>query len=235
MSLDARVLRPEQPSFPPLQKRLFSGILTQHMTPFRKKKPVIDEETHEEFHRGLLSTVGLFFLELIKVVVLAGITIGLVRYFLFKPFYVKGESMEPSFKAKEYLIIDELSYRFREPTRGEVIVFRAPVLQKDYYLKRVIALPGERIRIQDGKVVIYNEEHPQGVVIDETYLVEETPGQVNYTLGPDEYFVLGDNRDASFDSRRFGLIQRSAIVGRTWVRGWPFNRVQFIDTPSFDI
>ena len=99
----------------------------------------------KEVGKSVFGSIGLFFLELIKVALLAGITIALVRYFLFKPFYVKGESMEPTYLAKEYLIIDELSYRFREPVRGEVIVFRAPVAEKDFYLKRIIALPGERV------------------------------------------------------------------------------------------
>ena len=175
--------------------------------------------TEQEVGRSVFGIIGLFFLELIKVVVLAAITIGLVRYFLFKPFYVKGESMEPTYEPSDYLIIDELTYRFREPARGEVIVFRPPVSQKDFYLKRIIGLPGERVKVQDNKVIIYNSDNLQGVVVHEEYLTEETPGDISYTLGSDQYFVLGDNRDASFDSRRFGPIARDSIVGRTWVRG----------------
>jgi signal peptidase I len=187
--------------------------------------------------KSVLSLVGLFFLELVKVAILAGVTIGLVRYFLFKPFYVKGQSMEPTFSEHEYLIIDEITYRFREPLRGEVVVFRAPpsaTAAKDYYLKRIVGLPGERVRIAENKVIIYNSDHPQGTVVEESYLAEETEGSVTVTLGPDQYFVLGDNRDASFDSRRFGPISRDMIVGRTWFRGWPIARIGTFDTPVYN-
>lgn len=185
--------------------------------------------------QSFLGKAGLFFLEVIKIALLAGLTIGLVRYFLFKPFYVKGQSMEPTYLEHEYLIVDEISYRFRSPTRGEVVVFRSPVTQNEYYIKRVIAVPGERVSIDNNKVIIYNNEHPQGVVMTESYLEEETPGKVSLTLGPDEYFVLGDNRDASYDSRRFGAITSAHIVGRTWLRGWPLHRISTFEKPNYNL
>src|SRR3990167_3725877 len=98
-----------------------------------------------------LTAAALFFLELVKIALLALVTILLIRYYLFKPFYVKGASMEPTFYEKEYLIIDEITYRFREPERGEVIVFRYPENPKEYFLKRIIGLPGETIKITEGK------------------------------------------------------------------------------------
>lgn len=186
--------------------------------------------------RSAINTVGVFLLELIKVVLLAGVTIGLVRHFLFKPFYVKGQSMEPTFMAKEYLIIDEMSYRLRDPKRGEVIVLKEPLgTHKDFYLKRVIGLPGERIRIEDNKIIIYNETHPTGMLLQEEYIVEETPGSENVQLGDEQYFVLGDNRDASFDSRRFGPIGRNLIVGKAWLRGWPFSRFTIFQHPTYNV
>lgn len=183
-----------------------------------------------------LGAAGLFFLELIKIVVLAGVTIFLVRYFLFKPFYVKGASMEPNFYEKEYLIIDELSYRLHNPVRGEVIVFRPPENTDEFFLKRIIGLPGEHVKVAEGRVIIYNGDHPEGVVLSETYLPEDliTGGEVNKVLGQNEYFVMGDNRPNSFDSRRFGAINRSSIVGRAWVRGWPFDRLQVFKAPNFN-
>ncbi len=187
-----------------------------------------------ETEKNVLGGIGLFFLELIKVSILAGLTIGLVRYFIFKPFYVKGQSMEPTFFENEYLIIDEVTYRFHEPARGEIIVFRAPTNEKDFYLKRVIGLPGERIKIENNKVIIYNQLHPQGEVLSEPYLLHQTTGTISVTLGQDEYFVMGDNRDASFDSRRFGAIKREAIVGRTWFRGWPLSRIATFPDPTYD-
>ena len=191
-----------------------------------------NKETVSKKERGALSAVGNFFLETVKMLILAGITIGIVRYFLFKPFYVKGQSMEPNFYEKDYLIIDELTYRFREPQRGEVVVFRAPV-GSDYYLKRVVGLPGERVKIENQKVVVYNDDHPQGLIVDEVYLTEDTPGSTMVSLEPDEYFVLGDNRDSSYDSRRFGPIKESSIVGRAWLRGWPVNRIDKLQTPNY--
>ncbi|MBU2542447.1 signal peptidase I [Patescibacteria group bacterium] len=185
--------------------------------------------------KNFLATTATFFLELIKIVILAGVTIGVVRYFLFKPFYVKGQSMEPNYLEKDYLIIDELSYRFREPQRGEVVVFKAPAGNKDFYLKRILGLPGERIKIEDKKVIIYNDDHPQGIVVEELYLDENTSGSIIQTLGPDQYFVMGDNRDSSYDSRRFGPIDRKNIVGRSLLRGWPFTRVTKFTKPGYNL
>lgn len=196
-----------------------------------EKEPARLEEREE---RGFLAQASLFFLELVKLVVLAGVTIGLVRYFLFKPFIVKGQSMEPTFAERDYLIIDEITYRLREPERGEVIVFNSPI-GGDHYLKRIIGLPGERVKVQENKVIIYNEAHPQGVVVQEGYLSESTPGSITTTLGDDQYFVLGDNRDASYDSRRFGPIDREDITGRVVVRGWPPSRVSTFNHPDYNL
>lgn len=179
--------------------------------------------------------VGLFLLEFIKVAVLAGITIALVRYYLFKPFYVKGASMEPNFYDHEYLIIDELSYRFHQPQRGDVVVFKYPNNLKEYFLKRIIGLPGERVKITEGKVTIYNETYPEGIMIKEQYLDSDiiTEGDRTYVLKDNQYFVMGDNRPNSFDSRRFGPIDANLIVGRAWFRGFPFNRITLFDTPQY--
>jgi signal peptidase I len=186
---------------------------------------------------GFASALGIFLLELIKISVLAGVTIILVRHFLFKPFYVKGASMEPNFFEKEYLIIDEVNYRFREPKRGEVIVFKYPENPKEYFLKRIIGLPGERVKVSEGKVVVYNQQFPEGVAIKEEYLDPSlrTDGEKTIVLGDDQYFVLGDNRNNSYDSRRFGPVDKNLIVGRAWLRGWPVSRIQiFNDLPDFN-
>lgn len=199
------------------------------------------EEKKSSFKKSLLvsfGSIGLFLLELIKVAVLAGITIALVRYFLFKPFYVKGASMEPNFFDKEYLIVDELSYRFRAPQRGEVVVFKYPENPKEFFLKRIIALPGERVKVSEGKVTIYNQEHPEGVILDESYLPADllTSGDRTYVpLTDREYFVMGDNRPNSYDSRRFGAVDKSLVVGRVFFRGWPLNRAELIAEPNLNI
>lgn len=182
---------------------------------------------------NFLISAGIFILEMLKVAVLAGITIALIRYYLFKPFYVKGASMEPNFHEKEYLIIDELSYRFREAVRGEVIVFRYPDDPKEYFLKRVIGLPGETVKVQGGKVYIFNKENPEGFELNETYLPANlnTEGERTSKVGENQLFVLGDNRPNSFDSRRFGPIDQSLVVGRAWLRGWPLNKLAVFTTP----
>lgn len=199
-----------------------------------KDKVEAEKELVGQQESSALNKIALFFLEFIKVAMLAGVTIVLIRYFLFKPFYVKGQSMEPSFYESDYLIIDEITYRFRAPERGEVVVFRAPVAS-DHYLKRIIGLPGERIRVEGNKVIVYNEEYPQGVVVQENYIEEDTPGSLTTVLEANEYFVLGDNRNASYDSRRFGAISEEKIIGRVWFRGWPFNRISSFSNPEYNL
>jgi len=171
---------------------------------------------------------GYFIWELIRVATFSFLTILIIRYFLFKPFYVKGASMEPNFYESEYLIIDEISYRFQTPARGEVIVFRPPNNQKDFYIKRIIGLPGETVKFINGDVVVYNSENPNGFNLDESpYLItlDKPQETVVLKLEDEEYFVLGDNRAVSSDSRRFGPVHRDSIVGRAWFRGWPLDRV----------
>lgn len=183
------------------------------------------------------SGLKLFIIEAIKVGVFTVLTIFIVRTFLFKPFYVRGASMETNFFDSEYLIIDEVSYRVHEPKRGDVIVFRYPNDPSEYFLKRVIGLPGETITIRNGQVIVINKDFPNGIVLSEAYLRSglHTPGDTTATMKEGQYFVMGDNRAASWDSRGFGPIAENAIVGRVWVRGWPFDRVQAFSTPHYQL
>lgn len=178
-----------------------------------------------------------FIFELIKVVVISLLIIIPIRYFLIQPFYVKGASMEPNFYDHEYLIIDEVSYRFNEPERGDIVVFRYPRNPQEFFIKRIISLPGERVQIKDGQVYIYNSDNIDGTKLDETYL---RSGAKTYsmneeliTLRQDEYFILGDNRTSSKDSRSFGPVNRSFIIGKVLLRGWPFNRISLFETPTY--
>ena len=163
--------------------------------------------------------------ELVQVVAISLAIIIPVRYFLIQPFYVKGASMEPNFYDHEYLIIDELGYRLGHPERGDIVVFRYPNDPKQYFIKRVIGLPGETIEIAGGIIKLYNDKTPNGAVINEPYLDQTyTATTRTVTLKSDEFFVLGDNRVASLDSRYFGPVKRSFIVGKAWLRGWPLDR-----------
>ena len=175
--------------------------------------------------------------ELVKVVVISLAIIIPIRYYLIQPFYVKGASMEPSFYDKEYLIIDEISYRFHEPARGDIVVFRYPVNPEEFFIKRVIGLPGEKVQIKDGFVYIYNQAHPDGFQLEEKYLPPalRTYGlnQELTVLGGNEFFVLGDNRNASKDSRSFGAVDKKFITGRVLLRGWPFNRINVFSAPQY--
>ena len=181
----------------------------------------------------------IFVFEVIKVVVISLAIIIPVRYFLIQPFYVKGASMEPSFYDHEYLIIDEISYRFREPSRGEILVFKYPKDPSQYFIKRIIALPGEKIEIKDGKVFVYTKETNRIVELNEDYLTEGVETFSNkegvIELKEDEYYLLGDNRNHSKDSRSFGAVKESFIVGKVLFRGWPFNRVGTFDLPNYEL
>lgn len=173
-----------------------------------------------------------FIWEMAKIILIALAIVVPIRYFLFQPFFIRGISMEPNFENGDYLIIDEISYRFREPVRGEVIVFKYPQNPSQKFIKRIIGLPGETVEVKDGNVSIYNEEGSK--VLDESsYLISETTGSIRTTLKDDEYFVMGDNRDFSFDSRRFGILPKKEIIGRAILRAWPIASLGIFSAPSY--
>lgn len=164
-----------------------------------------------------------FIWEVFKVFIVASVIVLPIRYFLFQPFIVKGDSMVPNFQSGDYLIIDELSYRFSDPERGDVIVFKYPKDTSQRFIKRVIGVPGETVQIRDGNVyIIKNGNTAQ---LNEKYLPEnlKTSGNVDVALEASQYFVLGDNREYSFDSRVWGLVLRSNIIGKTFLRVLPLT------------
>lgn len=177
-----------------------------------------------------------YILEVIKVILISLAIIVPVRYFLIQPFYVKGASMEPNFFDHEYLIINEISYRFNLPERGDIVVFKYPRDPSQYFIKRILGLPNETLEIKNGKITVFNNDNRDGLVLEEEYLEEEvkTFGDRTISLGADEYFIMGDNRLASFDSRSFGPIERESIVGKVWFRGWPFNKLKVFETPEYN-
>lgn len=189
--------------------------------------------------------VGGFLLEIIKVVLLAFIIIIPIRVFLFQPFFVQGASMEPNFENSNYLIISELGYKktafnidgkniftitpFKRLERGEVAVFKYPKNHAQFFIKRAIGLPGEKVEIKNGQIIIYNAENPTGIVLDEeAYLSKniKTAGDETITLNDNEYFVMGDNRSFSSDSRYWGPVLDSEIIGKVVFRAWPVDEVK---------
>lgn len=158
------------------------------------------------------------------------ILLGL-RLFVFGPFLVYGSSMEPTFETGDYLIVDELTYKLEDPKRGDVIVLRPPITDdsgektKTHFIKRIIGLPGETISVNGDEVVIKNSANPNGIRLIEPYVKFQSVRVANYTLASDEYFVMGDNREVSSDSRIWGPLKRSEITGRAFLRLYPFNQV----------
>lgn len=165
--------------------------------------------------------------EIIKFAAVALLIILPIRFWIAQPFIVSGASMDPSFFSGDYLIIDELSYQFQEPKRGEVVIFKPPQEQGRFFIKRIIGLPGDVVEIKSNKIYIYNKEYPKGMIIDEFYLSQSvnTYPDLRMVLGQGEYFVLGDNRMHSSDSRIWGAVKEDSIVGRALIRLWPVKNI----------
>jgi len=177
--------------------------------------------------------VFLFIFEVIKIVVLALLIVIPIRYFIFQPFVIKGNSMEPNFHQGDYLIVDEISYRFKEPQRGDVIVFRYPQDTSQRFIKRIIGLPEETVTMKEGKITI-SEGTEERILDESAYMPRQNYfDNASLSLKEDEYFVLGDNRFASFDSRKWGSLPRDYIVGRVILRTWLPAAMAYITTPSY--
>ena len=179
--------------------------------------------------------ISLFIFDFIKVFVVAVAIIIPIRWFLFQPFVVTGDSMEPNYQNGNYLIVDEISYRFRSPERGEVVVLRFPNDPSQFFIKRIVGLPNERILVENGRVKVFNALEPEGFFLEESYLSSNhiTYGTLNRTLWADEYFVLGDNRLSSSDSRVWGGLLRRYIVGRVYLRVFPMTDFEIFKAPSY--
>jgi signal peptidase I len=165
--------------------------------------------------------VSNFWKELFKLILISVIIVIPFRLYIAQPFIVDGASMYPTFENKDYLIVDEISYKFREPERGSVIVFRYPKDVSKSFIKRLIGLPGETVTIEDGQVRITSNAYPEGLILEENYVKKPKLDNMSFTLAQDEYFVMGDNRAQSADSRLWGAVKREHIIGQPLLQFWP--------------
>jgi signal peptidase I len=159
--------------------------------------------------------------ELVRFAIIALLIMVPIRIFVIQPFVVSGSSMVPTFENGNYLIVDEISYKFEDPQRYDVIVFRYPNDQKKFFIKRIIGLPGETVDINGSAVTITNKDNPNGFVLGQPYVKNESENNLHRELKDGEYFVMGDNRNASSDSRYWGPVPKNLLIGRALVRLWP--------------
>lgn len=171
-----------------------------------------------------------FVFDLIKTAIIVFILAFSLRYFVVRPFIVDGESMMPNFVNNEYILAEKISYLIGQPERGDVVVFQYPGNPSVNYIKRIIGLPGETVKIANNKITIVSSSHPNGEVLTESYIPSDSKtyamdqGSFEKTLGSNEYFVMGDNRQHSSDSREWGALPKTNIIGRAWLTIVPFNR-----------
>lgn len=159
----------------------------------------------------------LAFLEILEILVIVLVSIYVIYTFVAQPFRVQGGSMEPNFHTGNYLLVDEVTYQFREPVRGEVIVLRSPINEGEFFIKRIIGLPGEELVVANNKVLIDGEVLPEGYILGDGVMASTPP----FKLGDGEYFVMGDNRLESYDSRGWGPLGEHQIIGLVRLRFWP--------------
>lgn len=164
--------------------------------------------------------------EIVRFSLIALIIVIPIRMFVAQPFIVSGASMEDTFESGQYLIVDQLTYHFEEPERGDVVIFRYPRDASKFFIKRIIGVPGDTLTIDGNVVTIKNEQYPNGVILHEPYVASMQPNtRLTEELSDGEYFVMGDNRDASSDSRMWGILHEDKIVGRAFLRLFPLHAI----------
>lgn len=168
-----------------------------------------------------------FFIEIVKFTLIALAIVIPLRTYIAQPFIVSGASMDPTFSTGQYLIVDQISYRFEDPKRDDVIIFKYPLDPETYFIKRIIGLPRETVSVKGGEITIFNNENPDGMKIEESYIADEhrTTETFSITLGSTEYFVMGDNRAQSSDSRSWGPLDLNFIIGRPLIRLLPITKI----------
>lgn len=180
------------------------------------------KKTSDEFK--IKSTI----IEFLKFAIVAMLIVLPIRFFVAQPFIVSGDSMFPTFVDGEYLIVDELSYNLGNIHRGDVVIFRYPRDPKKFFIKRIIGLPNETIILDGEGIEIKNKNYPNGLKIDEPYIDTTFTGKNVYITKDNEYFVMGDNRDQSSDSRFWGPVEERFLVGRAYLRLFPIAHASYL-------
>ncbi len=165
------------------------------------------------------------FWELVRFAVIALIVVIPIRIFIAEPFVVSGSSMVPTFENGDYLIVDKISYELGSPKRDDVVVFRYPGDTTKFFIKRVIGLPNETVDIKGNDVTITNADHKDGFKLDQPFVKNEANNETHLVLKSDEYFVMGDNRSASSDSRYWGPVKKNLMTGRAFLRLLPLGKI----------
>jgi signal peptidase I len=173
-------------------------------------------------------TFGQSFWELVRFAIIALIIVVPVRMFAIEPFVVSGASMHPTFENADYLIVDKISYELGDPQRDDVVIFKYPNDTTKYFIKRIIGLPGETVDIKGGDIFITNNEHKDGFKLDQPFIKDPSNNQEHIELKHDEYFVMGDNRNQSSDSRIWGPVKRNLIVGKPLLRLLPISNIDVL-------
>lgn len=189
-----------------------------------------DKKPTENFLVSIVKRIVNFILDFLETIVVALSIFVVIYLFIMQPHEIKGNSMEPNFSNNEYILTDKISYRLYTPTRGDVVIFKAPVNPDVDYIKRVIGLAGDRIKIQNGSVFVNGEKLTEDYLKDSTYLF---PGSfmaegVEIIVPPEKLFLMGDNRPHSSDSRAFGPVPMDTIIGKAFFRYWPITALGVI-------
>jgi len=201
-----------------------------------KNTEIKDVQLKPQAEESLSKKVGLFFVDFLQTFIIAAAVFILVYHFLCQPNQVLGASMDPNFENGQYILTDKISYRLHEPKRGDVIVFKYPNQPTLDYIKRIIALPGEEVLLHEGRVFIFNSENPTGIELNEGYLPSTVytdggikfPSNIKTVVPLNSYFVMGDNREKSSDSRAWGTVPKEDIIGRAVFRYWPPSKFGFV-------
>jgi len=185
---------------------------------------------------GILKAIGVFLLDFIETIVIALAFFVLIYFFLMQPHQVKGNSMYANFHDGEYVLTEKVSYYFNDPQRGDVVVFKSPLNVEQDYIKRVLAIPGDTIKISQGKIYINNKELKEPYLPSDSFTLPASFLTENkeITVPEGKFITIGDNRNHSSDSREWGYVKKEDIIGRSFFRYWPINKMGIIPKVNYE-